>query len=71
MERNEDSLMKPLLVSSSEHNVTEVIEKINPRNLKRFAILLTLFFMLYHSYIHMYYGNSLTLYKFPYTFFPP
>ncbi|KAK7590435.1 hypothetical protein V9T40_002048 [Parthenolecanium corni] len=58
MERNEDSLMKPLLVSSSEHNVTEVIEKINPRNLKRFAILLTLFFMLYHSYIHMYYGKD-------------
>ncbi len=58
IDQNESALVQPLLYSSSDHNVSEVIEKINPKNAKRGAVVLSLIFILYHSYIHLRYGKN-------------
>lgn len=58
MDQSDSALLEPLLYNSQERNVTEVVEKVNPRNAKRIAFILVIVLLLYHSYIHLRYGKD-------------
>lgn len=61
MDKSDSGLLEPLLYNANnnteERNVTEVVEKVNPKNAKRIAFILVIVLVLYHSYIHLRYGK--------------
>lgn len=57
MNKRNSASLEPLLYNTSEQNVTEIIDKINPKNAKKVAIMLVIVFILYHFYLHLKYGK--------------
>ncbi|XKL62963.1 hypothetical protein PGB90_005327 [Kerria lacca] len=58
MNKRNSASLEPLLYNTSEQNVTEIIDKINPKNAKKVAIMLVIVFILYHFYLHLKYGKD-------------
>jgi len=57
MDQSERPLLEPLLYNTPERNATDIVDKFNPKNAKRVAIYLMVFFIVYHCYIHYKYGT--------------
>lgn len=53
-----NSIFEPLLeIQNQDNSSREIIDKINSKNAKKVAVGLIVFFIFYHSYIHVVYGT--------------